>query len=75
MTQEEARKQLQAMRRNKKNLSVDVVAKEVYESFTLAMVNYTQAATTQTEAKDLSLFLVYDHRINSNLERISKFLF
>lgn len=39
------------------------------------MVSYTQAPTAQTPAKDLTLFVVYDHRINSNLERISKFLF
>ena len=63
------------MRRNKKSQSIDVVAKQTYEQYTLAMVRYSQAATSQIPAKDLSLFLVYDHRINNNLERISKFLF
>lgn len=39
------------------------------------MVSYYAPANQTTMAKDLTLFLVFDHRINNNLERISKFLF
>ena len=35
----------------------------------MAMINYEQ------NGKDLSLFLVYDHRINNQIEKISKHLF
>jgi hypothetical protein len=63
------------MRRNKKHLHIDVLSKFQYTEHTLAMVSYTSQASAQQMAKDFTLFLVYDHRANSNLEKICKFLF
>ena len=75
MPVDEARNQMAALRRNKKNQSIDVLSKNVFNQYSLAMVGYSQAPTAQEPAKDLTLFLVWDHRQNSNLEKIAKFLF
>ena len=64
-----------ALRRNKKNQSIDVLNKNVFSQFSLAMVGFSEASTSQNPGKDLTLFLVWDHRQNSNLEKIAKFLF
>jgi enterochelin esterase-like enzyme len=75
LTVDEARKQMHTMRKNKNSQNVEVLHKHTFAANTLAMVSYTQAATAQLQERDLILFVVYDHRVNSNIERISKFLF
>jgi hypothetical protein len=56
--------------------------------FTLAMVNYNSSYTSEgkmtspaaksernEEDVDLTMFVVYDHRVNNSLEKITKNLF
>jgi hypothetical protein len=62
------------LRKKKKSQQIDVIAKKVYQDFSMAMVNY-ETTGTGTREKDFTLFLVYDHRINSGLEKIAKQLF
>jgi hypothetical protein len=59
------------MRRKKKSQQIDVVAKHILQDCTCAMVNYEHTASM----KDYTLFLVYDHRQNNQLEKISRQLF
>ena len=47
----------------------DFLLKEVYSTYTYAMINNV------SNNKDYTLFLCYDHRINDDLAKISKFLF
>ena len=62
---------LQNLRKKKKNQEIDVIAKQVYQDFSFAIVNYEHTVSN----KNFTLFLVYDQRINNQLEKISRQLF
>ena len=64
---------LSAQRKKKKGQFVDVLAKQVYQECSYAMVSCESLLKDQR--KDFTLFLVYDHRQNNKLEQISKRLF
>ena len=63
--------------------NLEVVSKVVHNDFTLAMVNYNSAYTTESkmvanykrqrthDEVDLSVFIVYDHRKNDQLEKVA----
>ena len=60
-------------RRKKKGQYVDIIAKQVYQEHSYAMISCE--AIDKNSEKDFTLFLVYDHRQNDKLEQISKRLF
>lgn len=54
---------------------VRVIGKYVQTEFTLAMVHYKVSPSDFDDRKvDMTLFIVYDHRLNNKLENIAKFL-
>ena len=59
--EKQASQLLLSLRKKKKNQEIDVVAKQVYQDFSFAIVNYEHPASN----KDLTLFLVYDQRVNN----------
>lgn len=82
----EARKWLAARKAGEKSKKasspLEIIAKEVQQDFTLAMVHYrTENARDPSsqidkkllgEDQDVTLFVVYDHRVNNQLEKIAK---
>lgn len=51
------------------------MAKYVQTEFTFALINYKVAPADEDENRiDMTLMLVYDHRINNKLENIAKYL-
>ena len=65
-----------------------MVSKQTCADFSLAMINYNSAYTSEgkmasgngktersSDDVDLTMFVVYDHRVNNSLEKITKNLF
>ena len=85
-TPNETRKWLAARKSGEKSKkaasALEIICKEVQQDFTLAMVHMrtenARDATSQIDKKlagedqDVTLFVVYDHRVNNQLEKIAK---
>ena len=54
---------------------IQVVSKYVQTEYTFALIKYKLAPQDEEDKRvDMTLLLVYDHRMNDKLENIAKFL-